>query len=170
MSETIEAVSVHKLISDVAAWWDGAVLRARVEKDDVAFAKTVLSALRAEDFDDAPFLWRDTVAAENLYPACKGTVMDVADPRTEIHLPFFQLLVASKTLVRLSENHCLGMEELWDRYRMSPPKTLTKEACLQWIDNLLKDAPEILQRAIDAAAKGEGLLPAAREAADPTVE
>ena len=170
MSETSETPTVQTLLADIAAWWQTAVDQARLEKDEVVFAKRVVSAMRAEDLDDAPFRWRETVARNNAYPACKGTVLDVADARTEVHLPFHRLLVALKTFLRLCEGHCLGMEELWDRYGMNPAKPLTKEACAVWIDGTLKDTPGIFQRAVDAASKGEGLLTDTKEAVEPSVE
>lgn len=170
MSKTDVSPDAATVLGHITAWWLSAVERARQEKDEAAFAKTMLAVMRAEDLDGLPFLWRDTVARDNSYPACRGTVMDVSDPRTDICLPYRRLATALKTLIRLVNNHCLGMETLWERYGMDPPTPLTREACREWIEKVLRDAPAIMQCAVDAAARGEGLLPVVREAEKQTVE
>ena len=165
MSEVTAAPTVQKLLTDIAAWWDGAVAWAKQDKDQVALARKTLLIMQSRDVEGYPFLWRDVKAENNAYAACRGTVLDVSDPRTEIHLPYRQLATALKTFIRLSEGHCLGMEPIWERYGMTPPKPLTKEGCLQCIESRLLVAPEIFQRAVAAAEKGEGLLTVTKEVA-----
>ena len=156
--------SVQKVLTDIAAWWDQAVQLAKQDKDQLSVTQKLLAVVQAKDVEGLPFIWRDVVADKNQYTACRGTVLDVSDSRTEVHLPYRRLCVALKTYLRLSEGHCLGIEELWEKYQMNPPNPLTKEACLQWIDSVLAATPGIFDRAIAAAEKGEGLLSAAEVA------
>jgi hypothetical protein len=165
MSELTTAPTVQKLIFDITTWWDGAVQWAKQEKDEVALARKILLIMQARDVEGYPFLWRDVKAENNSYAACRGTVLDVSNPRTEVHLPYRQLATALKTFIRLSEGHCIGMEVIWDRYGMTPPKPLTKEACLEWVQTCLTATPGIFQRAIAVAETGEGLLTVEKEVA-----